>query len=106
MKLKRTIVSKDIYSYKLNRDILDTHHMKAGDLGVFEVIELGRHEFVQMADGRNRGIFPGDKLIATFADRYASSQFEGYVPEEPKSLYHILGAGGVIGIVRSKNYSL
>jgi hypothetical protein len=106
MRLKRTIVSRDVPHYKLNTSIVTTHRMRAGDLGVFEVLEIGKHEYAQMADGKNRGIFPGDQLVAAFADRYATSQYEGYVPEGPQEVYHILGAGGVIGIVRSKNYSL
>jgi len=106
MKLKRTVISRDIKTYKLNTDIVNTYKMKAGDLAVFEVIELGRHETSQMIDNKNHAIFPGDHLLAAFADRYATSQFEGYVPEGPRELYHILGAGGVIGIVKSKHWSL
>ncbi len=108
MKLKKTIVSKDVRHYTLNTDIIQTHKMQAGDLGVFEVIEPGRHENAQMIDGRNRSIFPGDHIVAAFADRYATAQFEGYVPESPTpdNMYQILGAGGVIGLVTSKNYAL
>lgn len=106
MKLKRTIISKDITAYQLNTAIIHTHQMQAGDLAVFEIIELGKHENAQMADNRNRSIFPGDRIVAAFADRYATAQFEGYVPEKPMDEYHILGAGGVIGIMKSKNWSL
>ena len=106
MKLKRTIVSRDVQHYTLNTQITSYYKMKAGDLAVFEIIELGKHETTQMIDGRNRSIFPGDHIVAAFADRYATSQFEGYVPEEPMDVYHILGAGGVIGILKSKNYAL
>lgn len=106
MRLKRTIVSRDIDHYVLNTSIRNSHKMIAGDLAVFEVVEIGKHQSAQMTDGKNRGIFPGDHLVAAFADRYATSQYEGYVPEGPMDIYHILGAGGVIGIVRSKNYAL
>lgn len=106
MRLKKTIVSRDIKSYVLNADIVDTYKMKAGDLGVFEILEIGKHENAQMVDGKNRSIFPGDQIVAAFADRYATSQYEGYVPEGPLPEYHIIGAGGVIGIVKTKNYAL
>ncbi len=108
MKLKRTIISRDVKNYTLNNEIIQTHPMKAGDLAVFEIIETGKHENSQMVDGRNRAIFPGDQILATFADRYATAQYEGYVPEgpTPDNVYEILGAGGVIGIVKSKNWSL
>jgi hypothetical protein len=106
MKLKKTIVARDIDNFTINKKISESHIMKAGDLAVFEVIEIGKHTTAQMSDGKVRSIFPGDKIVATFADRYATSQFEGYVPSTPLPIYHILGAGGVIGIVKSKNYAL
>ncbi|MEO6038967.1 MAG: hypothetical protein ABIQ93_11180, partial [Saprospiraceae bacterium] len=108
MKLKRTIISRDIKHYVLNAEIIQSHQMQAGDLAVFEVVELGKHENSQMEDGRNRSIFPGDQMVAAFADRYATAQFEGYVPEgpTPDNMYEILGAGGVIGLVKSKNWTL
>lgn len=106
MKFKKTIVTKDISTYTLNREIVNTHKPKAGDVGVFEIVEIDRHSSVQTDDKRNAWIFEGDQIMAAFADRYATAQFEGYVPERPMDLYHILGAGGVIGIVRTKNASL
>jgi hypothetical protein len=106
MKLKKTIVSRFVTDYTLNTEIINTYKMQAGDLAVFEIIELGKHETAQMVDGKNRSIFPGDHLLAAFADRYATSQYEGYVPEGPRELYDILGAGGAIGVVKTKNYSL
>lgn len=106
MKVKKTIVSRGIQQYTINTQISATHQMIAGDLAIFEIIELGKHETVQMEDGKNRSIFPGDLIVAAFADRYATSQFEGYVPDQCYPVYHILGAGGVIGLVKSKNASL
>ena len=106
MKLKKTVVSRFVDNYTLNTSIATTHKMQAGDLAVFEIVEIGKHETAQMIDGKNRSIFPGDHILAAFADRYATSQYEGYVPEEPRDLYDILGAGGAIGVVKSKNYSL
>ncbi|MBX7140188.1 MAG: hypothetical protein K1X63_03830 [Chitinophagales bacterium] len=106
MRLKKTIVTKDIQQYTLKTDMNDTYHPIAGDVAVFEVITLGRHEQVQGEDKRNVAIFEKDLIMAAFADRYATSQFEGYVPTEPMELYDILGAGGAIGMVKSKNWSL
>lgn len=106
MKLKKTIVAREVGEYRLDPNMNDTYHMRAGDLAIFEVVELGRHESAQMTDGKVRSIFPGDRIMAAFADRYATSQFEGYVPDGPQPLYHIIAAGGVIGIVKSKHYTL
>lgn len=103
MYIKRTIVSKHVEEFQLDYDCIRTHQMQSGDLAIFKVIETGKHESAQMIDGRNRSIFPGDYIMAAFADRYATSQFEGYVPTKFMEEYHILGAGGAIGIVASKN---
>jgi hypothetical protein len=106
MRIKKTIVAKDINNYTLNDKINMTHRPKAGDLAIFEVVEIDRHSSVQLDDKRLSWIFEGDYIMAAFADRYATAQFEGYVPTETMDLYHILGAGGAIGIVRTKNASL
>jgi hypothetical protein len=45
----------------------------------------------------------GDQIMAAFGHRYATAQFEGYVPEKNQMEFHILGAGGVIGEVKSTN---
>lgn len=106
MKIKRTLVAKGIEDYTLNTEIIKSYLPKAGDLGVFKVIELGKHKNVQGDMGRNVAIFPGDHLVAAFADRYATSQYEGYVPKEHREYYQIIGAGGVMGVVHSQNSAL
>ncbi|MEO8146913.1 MAG: hypothetical protein ABI723_04705 [Bacteroidia bacterium] len=106
MKIKKTIVTKDIDKYTLVASLNKTYNPIAGDAAIFEIIEPGKHITVQSDSKRNVAIFPGDYIMAAFADRYATSQFEGYVPETPQDVYHILGAGGAIGIVKSKNYAL
>lgn len=102
-KLKKTIVCKEINNYNLNTDIIDTYLPKMGDVALFEIIEIGKHSTVQAESGKNEHIIEGDHLMAAFANRYATEQFEGYIPEQPTRILDILGAGGAIGIVKSKN---
>jgi hypothetical protein len=106
MRIKKTIVTRDIQAYILNDKINNIHKPIAGDVGIFEIVEIDRHSNVQCDDKRLSNIFEGDLIMAAFADRYATAQFEGYVPTEPMELYDILGAGGAIGVVRTKNASL
>ncbi len=106
MRIKKTIVTKDIQQYTLNQKINNTYHPISGDLAIFEVVELGKHETVQGEEKRNLAIFEGDWIMGAFADRYATSQFEGYVPTEPLELYDLLSAGGAVGVVKSKNWAL
>ena len=103
MKTKKTIIARSIGNYPIDSTQNESYCPKSGDLAVFEVLEIGKHSSVQSETGRNAAIFPGDYIVAAFANRYATSQFEGYVPDEPQEIYHILGAGGAIGIVHSKN---
>ncbi len=106
MKLKRTLITRPVSDYIINETLNNTYLPKAGDVALFEIIECGKHWSVQGHENRNVAIFPGDRILAAFADRYATSQFEGYVPDTFYEVYHILGAGGAIGIVKSKNDSL
>lgn len=106
MRIKKSIVSKSVQSYVLNETKKLQELPKDGDLALFEVIEIGKHTTIQSESKRNVAIFPGDHIIAAFANRYATSQFEGYVPTEHLDFYDILGAGGAIGVVKSKNAAL
>jgi len=106
MRIKKTIVTRDVQHYTLNDRITTTHRPISGDLAIFEIVTLGKHETVQGEEKRNLAIFEGDYIMAAFADRYATSQFEGYVPTEPLELYDILAAGGAVGVVKTKNWAL
>lgn len=103
MRIKQTIATRGITEYTLNQELASTRIPKAGDVGLFQVLEVDRHSSMQCIDKRSHSIFDGDYILAVFGDRYATSQYEGYVPTEVLDVYHIIGAGGVIGIVRTKN---
>lgn len=103
MRIKKTIATRGVEVYTLNTEIVSTRNPKAGDVGLFQVVEVDRHSSMQCTDRRSHSIFDGDHILAVFGDRYATAQYEGYVPEHPMEVYHIIGAGGVIGIVRTKN---
>ena len=106
MRIKQTIVTRGVERYTVNESLASTRKPKAGDVGLFRVLEVDRHSSLQCIDKRSHSIFDGDFILAAFGDRYATSQYEGYVPDEPLDVYHIIGAGGVVGIVRTKNASL
>jgi hypothetical protein len=104
--IKKTIICKGINDYKINRKMTKLYMPKAGDLAVFKVLELGKHLAVQGENGNNCYIFPGDLILAAFGNRYATDQFEGYVPTQYHKEYHILGKGGAIGILASMHTKL
>ncbi len=99
--IKKAIIAQGIDSYRLDKSIRTTHQPSAGDLAVFKVLEIGKHDAIQGNNGTNTYIFPGDQILAAFGNRYATEQFEGYVPSEFQKEFHILGKGGAIGILAS-----
>ena len=98
---KRSIICKHIDEYQVRADINATYTPQPGDVALFRVKELGKHTAIQGTTGNRRYIFPGDIIMAGFGNRYATSQFEGYVPTAPVDEYHILGMGGAIGVLAS-----
>ncbi len=76
--------------------------ISAGDVAIFEVLQIGKHTQIQTA-GRNMTLAIGDRIMGAFGARYATNQFEGYVPDTLSEEYHMLGGGGVIGILESSH---
>jgi len=99
--LKQTVICKAVNEFNQNPTEINTYIPKVGDVGFFEVIELGKHTRLQMTDGKNHRILPGDVFMATFGSRYATAQLEGKIPEKIYPEYHILGQGGVVGIMNA-----
>ena len=99
--IKPTIACEQVDTYRLDDSLLHTHRPKAGDAGLFEVISTGKHRLIQSPQGANTHIYEGDHILAVFGNRYATSVFEGIVPDAPQPAYQMLGRGGVIGCVRT-----
>jgi hypothetical protein len=74
---------------------------EAGDLALAEVLELGRHATLETRQGVTTSLFPGDRLLVAFGNRYATDQYEGYVPRHPVGECDLLSIGGVCGEVVS-----
>lgn len=100
-RIKKSIICKDVNVYNINRLNNRTYQPCEGDVAIFRVLEIGKHKAIQGESGKNSYIFPGDLIMATFGNRYASNQFEGYVPEGYQEEYELLGQGGVVGKIAS-----
>lgn len=72
-----------------------------GDLVLAEVTVIGNHNKIEDRTGVQLQIFPGDCIIGAFGNRYATDQFEGYVPDWNVEDCDMLSIGGVIGQVAS-----
>jgi hypothetical protein len=100
-RIKKSIVCADVQQYSINTNLATTWLPVAGDVAVFEILSTGKHTQIQSANKCNCYIYPGDHMMAAFGTRYATEQFEGYVPTTIQDEYHILGAGGTVGIISS-----
>ncbi len=100
--IKKSIICRNLGDeFEINSQINRLHKPKAGDLAVFQVREIGKHPSIQGLNGNNTYIFPEDYIMMPFGHRYATEQFEGYIPSGYCEEYHILGKGGAVGIIAS-----
>lgn len=67
---------------------------QAGDLVLARVDALGHHTGLQLANGRRKQMFVGDEIVIAFGNRYASSQFESFVPQSLGPC-HLVAGGGI-----------
>jgi hypothetical protein len=79
---------------------------RIGDLLLAEVQDLGRHTRMEIRTGVQMNLFPGDHIVGAFGNRYATDQYEGYVPTRPVEGCDLLSVGGVCGEVASQHASM
>lgn len=103
-RIKKTYICKGITDYTIDEIIAPHYRPIVGDVGIFEIIKIGKHHTVQSDTKRNAAIIPGDRIMAAFGNRYATAQFEGYVPDHCMDELHILGAGGIVGHLHSMHH--
>lgn len=101
--IKKAIICKHVTSFSISDAYNQSYVPKAGDVAIFKVLSIGKHKAIQGSSGKNSYIFPGDYIMAAFGNRYATNQFEGYVPTAVMEQYQILGQGGCIGVLKSSH---
>lgn len=99
--IKKAIICKSVKEFQIARHLNKTRIPQAGDVAIFRVLSIGKHKAIQNDLGKNSYIFEGDYIMAAFGNRYATNQFEGYVPDAVMPQYQILGQGGCIGVLKS-----
>jgi len=72
---------------------------RPGDVLLARIEEIGHHQKIQLASGRQSVSFVGDVIVAAVGDRYAPDQFEG-IAEISADQADLLAAGGVVGRMR------
>ncbi len=85
------------------RDLLPpVYENNPGSLLLARVVQVGRHRDLESIEGRRMTLFPGDVIVATLGNRYATDQYEGAAVCSGTG-GHVLGIGGVCGEVVSRN---
>ncbi len=100
--VKKAATCKRVYQYFLNTQIAESHVPKIGDVAIFRVIQANGN-YIVTPNGNTSHLFEGDRVMLAFGNRYASNQYEGYVPDVPVRQCQLLGRGGVVGLVHSRN---
>ncbi len=72
-----------------------------GDFAVVRVENVDHHRFLETDSGRRLRLYPADRLVCAFGNRYATDVYEGRVLNLNR--LHLLSGSGVIGTVLSRN---
>jgi hypothetical protein len=78
---------------------------RIGDLGLHRVLVLGKHTRMDNRESRVHYLLPGDLVATAYGNRYATDQYEGFVPPASEQ-YHMLSIGGVCGMVATRNAAM
>jgi len=78
---------------------------RIGDVALHRILTLGKHTRIDNRDRRVHYLLPGDLVVTAFGNRYATDQYEGFVPPAAEQ-YHMLSIGGVCGMVATRNASM
>ena len=75
---------------------------QAGDIALARVEKIGKNATLELANGRRCTLHEGDLIAATYANRYATLQFEAYARARGEYC-DLLSMGGLCGVVESKH---
>ncbi len=100
--IKKALTCQHINNYLFDQNLIHTHTPKMGDVGIFRVVRANSGYIIDPQKVAVQ-LFDEDLVMLAFGSRYATNQYEGYVPETPTLQCHLLGRGGVAGLMISKN---
>ncbi|HMQ47448.1 MAG TPA: hypothetical protein PKA00_08780 [Saprospiraceae bacterium] len=102
LRIKKTFASAYIKHFAVSTGFVNSYIPKAGDAAVFRVID-GDSKYIKDQSGNTQYIFNDDLILGVFGSRYATNQFEAYVPDTPVQYCDLVSRGGVVGWVKSTN---
>lgn len=82
--------------------VTDERQPASGDVVLCEVEQLGRLTKLELRNGRRAHIFPGDRIVLCYGDRYAPDYYEAIVPA-PMRPCNLAATGGIAGRLISRH---
>ncbi len=101
-KIKKSFACRSVTGFTIDSDLSPYYSPKAGDVGIFKVRNPSGNMLMD-AQGIAHHLFEGDLIMAAYGNRYATNQYEGYVPTKPISTCELIARGGVVGCLSSVN---
>jgi hypothetical protein len=87
----------------------DVAKAKPGDLVLCEVVKIGQHKALQLADRRVSQGYPGDLVVLCLGDRYAPDQFHARAVLDVGlngGTAHLVAGGGIVGTAEAAHASM
>jgi hypothetical protein len=90
----RRIAREDIRAVKA-----DLTGAMPGDAVLCQIVTIGQHKQIQLADRRLSAAYPGDLVVLVLGDRYAPDQFHASAVLQPGAPAQLIAGGGLVGRV-------
>lgn len=84
----------------------ELENAEAGDLVLCEIVEVGQHKKIQLAERRIAQSYPGDLVVLCLGNRYAPDQFLATAALADDRLLDLVAGGGVAGRVDAAHASM
>lgn len=104
-RIKKSYACAMVSTYRVDESLVEIHQPQSGEVGIFRVLEDSRR-FLKDHNGGNQSLFEGDLVMLAFGNRYATSQYEAYVPTQPERFCSLAGFGGIAGVISSVNATM
>lgn len=101
-RIKNAFICNRLPQYHVDREAIHYYVPQIGDVGLFRV-ESALNQYLKDPVGGSHYLFDGDLITAAFGNRYATNQYEGYLPEAPQLYLDLIARGGVVGLIKSAN---
>ncbi|WP_402842316.1 DUF1611 domain-containing protein [Microbacterium sp. GXS0129] len=75
---------------------------RPGDVVLVRIARLGHHRHIEQPHGRRSALHVDDLIIVAYADRYATDQFESYVPRHLGPV-NLVASGGIASEVHTRS---